>query len=178
MTTTTSNQISKPVLKKGSTGETVKELQKLLLDYGMIVYLYSDGACAFPAGAEAIDGVFGPITEDAVKLFQGKMFLLQDGVVNNKTWRSLYKGAPVDMPVLKKGSSGELVKQMQDRLFTDGYYSGELTIDNRASKVDGIFGSQTESVIKNLQKNTGLVVDGIVGDCTWFEISKIQTIFC
>ena len=125
MTTTTSNQISKPVLKKGSTGETVKELQKLLLDYGMYVYLNNSGACEYP-GTEVIDGVFGSKTEEAVKLFQGKMFLLQDGIVDNKTWQALYKGAPVDMPVLKKGSSGELVKQMQDRLFTDGYYSGDL----------------------------------------------------
>lgn len=178
MTTTTSNQLSKPVLKKGSTGETVKELQKLLLDYGMYVYLYSNGACAFPAGAEAIDGVFGSETEKAVKLFQGKMFLLQDGIVGNKTWRSLYKGAPVDMPVLKKGSTGELVKRMQDRLFTGGYYDGELTMNNHASTVDGIFGSQTETAIKNLQQNNSLLVDGIVGDRTWFEISKIQTIFC
>ncbi|MEM6751624.1 MAG: peptidoglycan-binding protein [Cyanobacteria bacterium P01_C01_bin.38] len=178
MTTTTSNQINKPVLKVGSTGETVKELQKLLLDYGMYVYLYSDGACAFPAGAEAIDGVFGSETEKAVKLFQSTMFLVQDGIVGNKTWRSLYKGAPVDMPILKKGSTGELVKQMQDRLFTGGYYGGELTMTNHESKVDGIFGSQTLEAIKNLQKNTGLAVDGIVGDRTWFEISKIQTIFC
>ncbi|MEM1393488.1 MAG: peptidoglycan-binding protein [Cyanobacteria bacterium P01_H01_bin.150] len=177
MTTTTSNQINKPVLKVGSTGETVKELQKLLLNYGMYVYINNSGACEYP-GEEAIDGVFGPKTENAVKLFQGKMFLVQDGIVGNKTWRSLYKGAPVDMPVLKKGSTGELVKQMQDRLFTGGYYGGEVTMSKHASTVDGIFGSQTESVIKNLQKNTGLAVDGIVGDRTWFEISKIQTVFC
>lgn len=177
MTTTTSNQISKPVLKKGSTGETVKELQDLLLHYGMYVYINNNGACDYP-GTEAIDGVFGSKTEDAVKMFQSKMFLVQDGIVNNKTWLSLYKGAPVDMPVLKKGSTGELVKQMQDRLFTDGYYDGELTMNNHASKVDGIFGSQTESAIKNLQKNSGLTVDGIVGERTWFEISKIQTVFC
>lgn len=177
MTTTTSNQICKPVLKKGSTGETVKELQDLLLNYGMYVYINNNGACDYP-GEEAIDGVFGSKTEDAVKLFQGKMFLVQDGIVGNKTWLSLYKGAPVDMPVLEKGCTGELVKQMQDRLFTGGYYGVELTMNNHASTVDGIFGSQTELAVKNLQKDSCLSVDGIVGDRTWFEISKIQTIFC
>jgi hypothetical protein len=35
------------------------------------------------------------------------MFLLQDGIVGDKTWRSLFKGAPVDIPVLKKGSKGD-----------------------------------------------------------------------
>jgi peptidoglycan hydrolase-like protein with peptidoglycan-binding domain len=144
----------------------------------MYLYLYSDGACGLPAGAEVIDGVFGQITEDAVKLFQHKMFLVQDGIVGNKTWRSLYKGAPVDMPVLKKGSTGDLVQRMQDRLFTGSYYDGELTLSNHASKVDGIFGYQTEVAIRNLQKYSGLPVDGIVSDRTWFEISKIQTIFC
>jgi peptidoglycan hydrolase-like protein with peptidoglycan-binding domain len=168
MTVTTSNQINKPVVKKGSTGEAVKELQKLLLDYGMYVYINNDGACYYP-GVEVIDGVFGSKTENAVILFQGKMFLVQDGVVGNKTWRSLYKGAPVDMPVLKKGSTGALVKQMQERLSTGGYYD---------VVIDGIFGSQTELAVRNLQQHTGLLVDGIVGVRTWFEISKIQTIFC
>ncbi|MBV6624000.1 MAG: peptidoglycan-binding protein [Rivularia sp. (in: Bacteria)] len=177
MTTTTNNRISKPVLKKGSTGAAVKELQKLLLHYGMYVYINNNGACDYP-GAEAVDGVFGSKTEDAVKLFQGKMFLMQDAIVGSKTWQALYKGAPVDMPILKKGSTGELVKQMQDRLFTGGYYSGELTMSNHASTVDGIFGSQTELAIQNLQKNAGLVADGVVSDRTWFEISKIQTVFC
>ena len=168
MTTTISNKISKPVLKVGSTGEAVKELQKLLLDYGMYVFINKSGACDYP-GAEAIDGVFSSKTENAVILFQGKMFLVQDGVVGNKTWRSLYKGAPVDMPVLKKGSTGALVKQMQERLSTGGYYD---------VVIDGIFGSQTEVAIRNLQQNNSLPVDGIVGDRTWFEISKIQTVFC
>ncbi|MEB3218394.1 MAG: peptidoglycan-binding protein [Nostocales cyanobacterium 94392] len=168
MTVTTSNQLNKPVLKIGSTGEAVKELQQLLLDYGMYVYLNSHGACEYP-GMEVIDGVFGLKTENAVKLFQGKMFLVQDGIVGNKTWRSLFKGAPVDMPVLKRGSTGALVKQMQERIAIGGYYVGAI---------DGIFGLQTETVIRNLQQNTGLPVDGIVGDRTWFEISKINTIFC
>lgn len=100
MTVTTNNQLNKPVLKIGSQGETVKELQQLLLDYGMYVYLDNSGACVYP-GIEVIDGIFGSKTEAAVKLFQGKMFLVQDGIVGDKTWRALYKGAPVDMPVFK-----------------------------------------------------------------------------
>jgi peptidoglycan hydrolase-like protein with peptidoglycan-binding domain len=169
MTVATNAQINKPVLKVGSSGETVKELQTLLFNYGMYVYVDNiSGACVYP-GNEVIDGVFGPKTEAAVKLFQGKMFLVQDGIVGNKTWRALYKGAPVNMPVLKKGSTGQVVKQMQERLATGGYYVGAI---------DGIFGPKTEEAVKNLQQNTGLLVDGIVGERTWFEISKINTIFC
>ena len=38
---------------------------------------------------------------------------------------------------------------------------------------NGIFDSETEKSVKELQKNAGLAVDGIVGDRTWFELSKM-----
>lgn len=168
MTFTKNIELNKPVLKLGSEGQAVKELQQLLLDYGMYVSIDSYGACVY-AGHEVIDGVFGPQTEVALKRFQNKMFLVEDGIVGNKTWQALYTGAPVDMPVLKNGSTGEVVKQMQERISIGGYYVGVI---------DGIFGTKTEVAVRNLQQNTALTVDGIVGDRTWFEISKIQTIFC
>jgi peptidoglycan hydrolase-like protein with peptidoglycan-binding domain len=164
----TAAQLNKPVLKIGSKGDTVKELQKLLLDYGAYVYIGNSGACVYP-GLEVVDGVFGPKTESAVKLFQGKMFLVQDGIVGNKTWQSLYKGAPVNMPVLRKGSTGAVVKQMQERLAIGGYDVGAI---------DGSFGNRTEAAVRKLQEATSLPIDGIVGDRTWFELSKINTVFC
>lgn len=168
MTVTTNAKLNKPVLKIGSKGEAVKELQKLLLDYGMYVYVGNEGSCIYP-GTEVIDGVFAARTEKAVKLFQNKMFQTEDGIVGDKTWRALYSGAPVDMPVLKKGSTGQLVKKMQERLAIGGYDVGTA---------DGTFGNLTEKAVKKLQENTALPVDGVVGQRTWFEISKISTIFC
>ena len=96
------------------------------------------------------------------------MFLVEDGIVGSKTWRALYKGTPIDMPVLSNGSTGKLVKQMQKRIAADGYCIGAI---------DGIFGPETEFAVKNLQQDTGLPIDGIVGDRTWLEISKINNIF-
>lgn len=58
---------------------------------------------------------------------------------------------------LKRGSRGELVKQVQTKLKSWGYYTGS---------VDGIFGSGTESAVKSFQKKNGLTVDGIVGKKT------------
>ncbi len=58
---------------------------------------------------------------------------------------------------LKRGSRGELVKQVQTKLKSWGYYTGT---------VDGIFGSGTESAVKAFQKKNGLTVDGIVGKKT------------
>ena len=56
--------------------------------------------------------------------------------------------------VLKNGSRGTDVKNVQTRLKNWGYYKGS---------VDGIYGSQTVSAVKLFQKRNGLVVDGIVG---------------
>lgn len=53
-----------------------------------------------------------------------------------------------------KGSSGEVVKQIQSKLKEYGIYSGEA---------DGIFGSKTEEAVKKFQSNNGLVADGKVG---------------
>jgi peptidoglycan hydrolase-like protein with peptidoglycan-binding domain len=39
-------------------------------------------------------------------------------------------------------------------------------------------GNRLEKAVRQLQKNTGLPVDGVVDDRTWFELSKISTIFC
>lgn len=57
----------------------------------------------------------------------------------------------------KRGSSGEVVRQIQTKLKNWGYYSGD---------VDGIFGSGTETAVKKFQKKNGLSVDGKVGNAT------------
>ena len=59
--------------------------------------------------------------------------------------------------VYRRGSRGETVKQIQQRLKNWGYYKGE---------VDGIFGPKTEEAVKLFQKKNKLTVDGIVGPKT------------
>jgi peptidoglycan hydrolase-like protein with peptidoglycan-binding domain len=166
--TSATTQLNKPVIKEGAKGDTVKELQKLLLKYGVFVHLNAQGACVF-ADEKAIDGVFGAKTTTAVKNFQSLKFLTRDGIVGNKTWRSLYSGSPVDMPTLKKGDKGELVKQVQERLALGNLYTG---------KIDGEFGSKMEASVKALQKGAKLPEDGVISDGTWNEIGKISNIFC
>lgn len=58
--------------------------------------------------------------------------------------------------ILKKGSSGDEVKALQDQLNRFGY--GLAT--------DGIFGEGTENAVRHLQKSFGYTVDGLVGDGT------------
>jgi len=57
----------------------------------------------------------------------------------------------------KYGSSGEEVKQIQQKLKEWGYYKGN---------VDGVYGSQTQQAVKNFQKANGLKQDGIAGEKT------------
>ena len=63
-----------PVIGFGSSGISVRALQKLLIANGYGV---------------PIDGVFGAITEIAVKAFQNRRSLSTDGVVGQKTWWEL-----------------------------------------------------------------------------------------
>lgn len=57
-------------LKKGSKGESVKKLQQLL-------------------NVTPVDGIFGNITDAAVRKFQTSKGLYPDGIVGPKTWKAL-----------------------------------------------------------------------------------------
>ena len=56
--------------------------------------------------------------------------------------------------VYKRGSYGSVVTQIQNKLSSWGYYSGDI---------DGIYGSRTEAAVKSFQKSNGLTADGIAG---------------
>ena len=64
----------------------------------------------------------------------------------------------VDAAVLRQGSQGSEVKEVQRRLKQWGYYSGS---------VDGIFGAGTKKAVIAFQKKNGLTADGIVGKSTY-----------
>jgi len=61
-------------------------------------------------------------------------------------------------PVLRRGDRGATVRQLQTLLQSLGFYNGPI---------DGIFGSQTESAVRQAQAKNNLTVDGIVGPATW-----------
>ena len=65
--------------------------------------------------------------------------------------------APTPPPVLRSGSQGEEVWQLQTRLQELGYYT---------SAVDGQFGPGTRSAVVDFQRQHGLDADGIVGEGT------------
>lgn len=71
----------------------------------------------------------------------------------------------VFLPTLRKGDSGNSVKILQAFLVAYEYSTG-------TSGIDGEFGSDTESAVKQFQKNSGISADGIVGENTWSELLK------
>lgn len=71
--------ITVSILKKGSAGEEVKTVQRLLSVMG-----YKGNGKSL-----AIDGDFGSATESAVKAFQTKKGLTADGIIGAATWGAL-----------------------------------------------------------------------------------------
>ena len=143
------SRLIKPTLRRGSTGQAVKELQQLLFHWQYYFGL--------------IDGVFGVQVENAVKGYQHRVFLTEDGIVGSITWQTLYSGAPIK-PILMIGSSGNDVRIVQNVLKLNGYYFGV---------VDGFFGPMTKVAAIQFQTAKGLPADGIVGARTWHALSKL-----
>jgi N-acetylmuramoyl-L-alanine amidase len=59
--------------------------------------------------------------------------------------------------VYKQGSTGSVVRQIQQKLSDWGYYAGP---------VDGIYGSKTVAAVKYFQSKNGLTADGVCGPAT------------
>lgn len=64
-------------------------------------------------------------------------------------------------PMLRRGSRGAPVIELQKRLSALGFNSGAA---------DGIFGSRTESAVRAFQRSQRITVDGIVGPQTWSRL--------
>ncbi len=138
-------------LKKGASGAAVKELQTLLKSKGYYT--------------STVDGSFGPATEAAGR-FQSDKKLTVDGVVGAKTWAALRATTtPPATQVLKKGSSGNAVKEVQLMLQKLGHYKLSL---------DGSFGPGTETAVKAFQKSKGLSQTGQVDANT---LDKLRTAY-
>lgn len=72
--------ITMSVLKKGSKGEQVKTLQRLLICQG------------YDLGKYGADGSFGSATDSAVRTYQKNKGLDVDGSVGQNTWNKILKG--------------------------------------------------------------------------------------
>lgn len=150
--TTVSNAIT-TVLKIGSRGPEVTDLQHLLI--------FGGGASSEGLGVSFVDGDFGPITQARVRSFQLLRGLTQDGIVGPKTWSELAVAPmwPTHVPgvFLRQGDTGAEV--LQQLLIANNFSIGAI---------DGIFGPRTQAAVVALQEHlqrTNKV--GVVGPLTF-----------
>jgi peptidoglycan hydrolase-like protein with peptidoglycan-binding domain len=136
-----------PTIAPGATGDAVKRLQRALR--------------RTPDPALAVDGIFGPLTEQALKAFQQGNGLTMDGICGPLTWAKLPDGGP--MPLLQEGTSGDVVRHLQ-QVLTNGA-AGQW--GTTPQSIDGIFGPHTKASVEAFQGWGGVAQDGIVGDQTW-----------
>lgn len=132
-----------------------------------------------------IDGIYGPDTAEAVRVFQRSEGLEQTGVVNEETWNELYSrytsvvaGLPEDYfredtaiypgTVLRRGMSGNSVRQLQTYLSKISEYNSLIP----AVTPTGYFGMETERAVLAFQRANNLPPKGVVGLSTWEEVSR------
>ena len=82
----------RPALRRGSRGSAVRDLQMRL------------GAVGFAVGSA--DGVFGRMTEAAVKSFQQARGLVGHGIVTPQTWEALDAASPAPLPAARPPGVG------------------------------------------------------------------------
>jgi peptidoglycan hydrolase-like protein with peptidoglycan-binding domain len=142
------------LLQKGDEGEPVRILQERLRVAG---HYYGNAT-----------GIYGPITEEAVKRFQKAYSLNVDGIAGPATLSKLPAigiGYGDDTPVqqvksgdrLQLGDRGEAVRVLQEQLIQAGYLKGEP---------NGVFGPFTAEAVKRFQANNYLAASGIAGPTT------------
>jgi peptidoglycan hydrolase-like protein with peptidoglycan-binding domain len=144
--TTAATVLPFPLVRKGDQNHPVKTLQYLLRARGHSV---------------AVDGIFGPQTDAAVRAFQQQKGLAVDGIVGPNTWGAL-------IITVQKGSQGDAVRGVQEE-FQFRNLSGN---PGSGLAVDGIFGPQTDAAVRGFQNALhqdipSVTVDGIVGPVTW-----------
>ncbi len=158
---------------QGATGDSVRVLQ----------YWLSWVSAFYPGVPDvAIDGVYGPATENSVLQFQRQFDLPETGEVNAETWDTLYRVyagilqeeridietqyiEQVRLPI-QTGDTGERVRELQNQL-------------NRLKQrypmiptllVTGTFGQKTRMAVMTFQRENGLAVTGVVDEATYRDI--------
>jgi len=136
-------------------GAAVSDLQRRLARLGHVV-------------APGELGHYGQDTENRVRRFQTARGLRADGVCGEQTWSALVEAGfelgdrllYLRQPMLR----GDDVAALQRHL-------GALGFD--AGRVDGIFGSRTESALNEFQRNAAVTVDGVCGPASLKVLERL-----
>ncbi len=133
---------------------TARDVQQRLIDLG-----YLQGTA---------DGVIGPKSVDALKLFQRLNGLKANGKANAETLEALFSGEAAAMPEsLAVGSKGKAVQKLQRRLKQFGFLEGA---------VDESYGQSTANAVKAFQQH--LIEQGYGNGITANGTATPLTQFC
>ena len=154
------------ILRKGMSGEDVRQLQESLIKLG------------YDVGPDGADGDFGKNTYKAVVQFQKDVGLDPDGEVGPLTLTALEEALAVedaaqeqapeeeqagttgdlDLPFLESGDKGNAVCLLQAALNIRGCDCGVA---------DGVFGPKTAAALNRFKESRGLEQNGIADADTW-----------
>jgi hypothetical protein len=115
-----------PTLSIGASGEWVSYAQQLLTNAG------------YPPQDHQIDGLFGPLTNEAVRDFQGAHHLHVDGIIGPATWAALEGGGGGG------GGSSQLEFGTQPFVDTDGWLKWTVTNTGSGTAAAGTSGGAYE----------------------------------
>lgn len=150
-------------LRWGSSGANVINMQTRL---NRLAGVYT------AINTQTVDGKFGQNMYNAVIRFQRQHGLTADGVIGPLTWNRIvtvdntqtgggFTNVTTAYPgyVISRGASGDNVRFIQSYLSAiPGLF---------AVNIDGIFGQNTEYLVRTFQTRYRLAVDGRVGPQTW-----------
>lgn len=160
------------ILQTGDSGPDVGALQRQLRELG----LYSG----------TVTEVYGPLTEAAVSAYQRSVGLTADGIFGAQTDRALFDGILPQTTSIRTqaiSTSSDRTLLLGERLLSSGNRGSDvrelqtLLRDNFAPSIvpDGIFGSNTESAVRDFQRQYGLDPDGTVGDQTLGTLRAVSS---
>lgn len=153
--------------KKGMQHPDIKIIQNALKKIGLFDY-------------DECTDYFGPQTEEAVKQFQRRYNLKDDGVLGQDSIEKLKSlglikeicdvRLVVDScdNVYKKGMTHQDIEVLQHALYNAGYYDG--------SEYTNYFGPKTEEAVIQFQKTNELKADGIVAKETLYKMKMLGLI--
>ncbi|SES20186.1 peptidoglycan-binding protein [Salipaludibacillus aurantiacus] len=160
-----STDLSGVVLRQGASGSQVRELQQRLKDLGYFT--------------SSVDGSYGAGTAEAVRKLQRQTNISVDGIFGPQTFRQLEKNVEYrsssnssgssssSAPVLKEGSRGSNVSELQNMLKATGHYKSQVT---------GVFGPLTKEAVRKFQNQWGLIADGIATKATLEKLEEVAAV--
>jgi hypothetical protein len=145
------NELLKPLWGSGEGTFKVEKTAGRWIVYRATAMGDKKGVIAYrEAGAPVPHDAFGPLVEPE----PSPVIDLDQGATQNASYTRPVSPSPaVALPTLRRGSSGDEVMLVQQRL--------------GLAPVDGKFGPMTETAVRKFQSSNGLTADGVVGRMTW-----------